>query len=154
MEICYLLKNISSKICFNLLTRLLKIQTGTNYAGISMVIFLKKIFSKPKRPLVTLWTMDKGYWDSTVMRNPSRPLTFRISHPTTYPRGTTCFMAVISLTWSQEQINHRTGTGPVKVNQKIAFFGSEMTFFAGFQIQFGLAPVNWRPGFWNPYFLQ
>ena len=69
-----------------------------------------KIFSKPKRPLVTLWTMDKGYWDSTVMRNPSRPLTFRISHPTTYPRGTTCFMAVISLTWSQEQIFHRTGT--------------------------------------------
>ena len=110
LEICYLLKNISSKICFNLLTRLLKIQTGTNYAGISMVIFFKKIFSKPKRPLVTLWTMDKGYWDSTVMRNPSRPLTFRISHPTTYPRGTTCFMAVISLTWSQEQIFHRTGT--------------------------------------------
>ena len=41
-------------------------------------------------------------------------------------------------------------TAHVKVNQKMAFFGSEIT--ENFQIQFRLAPGNWNPGFWKQYF--
>ena len=41
-------------------------------------------------------------------------------------------------------------TGPNKVNQKTAFFGFEMDFGGGFQIQFVLEPGNWKHNFWNP----
>ena len=33
-------------------------------------------------------------------------------------------------------------SGPIKVNQKMVFFGIEMTFLGGFKIQFVLAPAN------------
>ena len=37
--------------------------------------------------------------------------------------------------------------GPIKGNQKMAFFGFEMDFFSGFQYQFGLEHEFWKAGF-------
>ena len=50
----------------------------------------------------------------------------------------------------QDSITSSFIIGPVKVNQKMAFFVFEMDFFSGFQIQFVLEPGNWKPEFWNP----